>query len=135
MTTTRYYYSPLDLGPQHCSRFKQPVRRRLTFGASEGNACTLRPWVVMTTQIRTVPVCACAFEVSVFGMNFFCAHAFFDFFVRMRFLIFLCACVFVFLCQVVRMLTVQVCACVFHQFKPHIMVCLSAGSVIVFSIT
>ena len=32
------------------------------------------------------------------------------------------------------MITLQVCACVFHQFEPHIMVCLSAGSVSVFSI-
>ena len=55
-----------------------------TLGPSEGSACTSRPWVVMTTQIRTVPVCACVFE---------------------------------FLCPVVRMLTLQVCACVFHQFR------------------
>ena len=57
---------PMDLDPQRCSRyrFKQPVRRRLTFGPSEGSACTRtsRPWVVMTTQIRTVPACACVFE-------------------------------------------------------------------------
>ena len=54
----------MDLGPQRCSRYRftQPVRRRLTFGPSEGSACTSRPWVVMTTQIRTVPVCACVFE-------------------------------------------------------------------------
>ena len=73
---------PLDLGPQRCSRFKQPARQRLTFGPSEGSACTSRPWVVMTTQIRTVPVCTCVFEISVPG-------------VRMRFWIFcaqLCAC-------------------------------------------
>ena len=55
---------PMDLGLQRCSRYRftQPVRRRLTFGPSEGSACTSRPWVVMTTQIRTVPVCACVFE-------------------------------------------------------------------------
>ena len=81
-----YPILPMDLGPQRCSRyrFEQPVRRRLTFGPSEDSACTSRPWVVMTTQIRTaaaVPVCACVFE--------FCAQ--------------LCACVFEFLCQVVRM--------------------------------
>ena len=31
---------PMDLGPQRCSRYRftQPVRRRLTFGPSEGNA-------------------------------------------------------------------------------------------------
>ena len=59
---------PMDLGPQRCSRLKQPVRRRLTFGPSEGSACTSRPWVVMTTQIRTVSVCACVFEISVPGV-------------------------------------------------------------------
>ena len=77
---------PMDLGPQRCSRYRftQPVRRRFTFGPSEGSACTSRPWVVMTTQIRTVPVCACVLE---------------------------------FPCPVVRMLTLQVCACVFHQFR------------------
>ena len=55
---------PMVLGPQRCSRYRftQPVRRRLTFGPSEGSACSSRPWVVMTTQIRTVPVCACVFE-------------------------------------------------------------------------
>ena len=93
----------MDLGPQRCSRcrFTQPVRRRLTFGPSEGSACMSRPWAVMTTQIRTVPVCACVFE---------------------------------FLCPVVRMLTLRCAHTFFTSFEPHIMVCLSAGSVIVFSI-
>ena len=40
-------------------------RQRLTFGPSEGSACTSRPWVIMTTQIRTVPVCACIIGISV----------------------------------------------------------------------
>ena len=94
---------PMDLGPQRCScyRFMQPVRRRLTFGPSEGSACTSRPWVVMASQIPTVPVCACVFE---------------------------------FLCPVVRMLTLRCAHAFFTSFGPHIMVCLSAGSVIVFSI-
>ena len=94
---------PMDLGPQRCSRYRftQPVRRRLTFGPTEGSACTSRPWVVITTQIRTVPVCACVFE---------------------------------FLCPVVRMLTIRYAHAFFTSFDPHIMVCLSAGSVIVFSI-
>ena len=60
-----------------------------------------RPWVVMTTQIRTVPVCACVFE---------------------------------FLCPVVRMLTLRSAHALFTSFEPHIMVCLSAGSAIVFLI-
>ena len=82
---------PMDLGPQRCSRFKQPVRRRLTFGPSEGSACTSRPWVrVMTTQIRSVPVCACVYEIFVpcVRMHFriFCAHAFLNYCAQ------LCAC-------------------------------------------
>ena len=40
-----------------------------------------------------------------------CAHAFLNFCAQ------LCACVLEFLCPVVRMLTLQVCACVFHQFR------------------
>ena len=71
---------PMDLGPQHCSRFKQPVRRHLTFGPSEGSACVSHPWVVMTMQIRTVPVCACVFEFLcpvVRMLILRCAHAFF----------------------------------------------------------
>ena len=32
---------------------------------SEGSAGMSHPWVVMTTQIRTVPVCACVFGISV----------------------------------------------------------------------
>ena len=90
----------MDPGPQRCSRYRftQPVRRRLTFGPSEGSACTSRPWVVMTTQIRTVPVCACVFE---------------------------------FLCPVVRMLTLRCAHAFFTSFEPHIMVCLSEESVIV----
>ena len=89
---------PMDLGPQRCSRYRftQPVHRRLTFGPSEGSAC---PWVVMTTQIRTVLACACVFE---------------------------------FLCPVVRMLTLRCAHAFFTSLEPH-MVCLSAGSVIVFS--
>ena len=47
---------PMDLPRQRCSRFKQPLRRRLTFGPSEGSACTSRPWVVMTTSV----LCQCA---------------------------------------------------------------------------
>ena len=92
---------PMDLGPQRCSRFKQPVRRRLTFGPSEGSAFTSHPWVVMTTQ------------------NLYCAC------VRMRFWISVPSCAHA---------HSSVCACVFNQFEPHLMVCLSAGSVIVFSI-
>ena len=73
---------PMVLGLQRCSRYRftQPVRRRLTFGPSEGSACTSRPWVVMTTQIRIVPVCACVFEFLcpvVCMLTLRCAHAFF----------------------------------------------------------
>ena len=72
---------PMDPGPQRCSRYRftQPVRRRLTFDPSEGSACTSCPWVVMTTQIRTVPVCACVFEFLcpvVRMLTLRCAHAF-----------------------------------------------------------
>ena len=35
--------------------------RSVPGGPSEGGACTSRPWAVMTTQIRAVPVCACVF--------------------------------------------------------------------------
>ena len=92
-----------------------------------------RPWVVMTTLIRTVPVCACVYQLL-------CP---------------VCACSRPTACMLSRstarwltrsavrmltrssavgMLTNSTVRMRFHTSSNHVMLCLSAGSVIMFSI-